>query len=89
MAKKVVVVDDELKPRQEVEGWVVRYVGTSNIRKITRADWERAGVDHVEIVWYRDPPGNAVPLRKFKMSAEDFDRCVMADPEFQLEELQH
>jgi hypothetical protein len=84
-----VVEEAPLQPRDEVEGWVVRYVGTSNLRKITRADWEKAGVDHGEIAWYRDAPGNAVPLRKFKMSAEDFDRCVLADPEFKLEELQH
>ena len=96
MVKRVVTVDDDdnvveperKQPLDDVEGWVVRYTGASNIRKITRADWLAVGIDHDEVVWRRDPPFNVVSLKRIHLSPDEFQRCIESDQEFVLEQVQ-
>jgi hypothetical protein len=67
---------------------VVRYVGTSHVRRISKADWERAGIEHDTLEWTRDAPGNDIPLDNVKLDEEAFSTYINGDPDFQVVEVE-
>jgi hypothetical protein len=71
---------------------VVRYVGESNVRSISTADWKQAGVDHdkvADVVWDR-ANGYAVPkadLTAF-LTEDQYNAYIMNDPQFKVERVE-
>ena len=78
---------EQPRPMEDTRGYVVRYVGISNVRKLMVSDWKDVGIDHEEVIWLRDPPLNDVPLSRFALTPEEFHRCILADRDFQLVKL--
>jgi hypothetical protein len=75
-------IDDSL------DGKVVRYIGTSNIREIKESEWRTAlGRDHATITWYRDPPLCDVPVSRLDLDQAEFARCILSDRDFRLIDL--
>lgn len=70
------------------EGMVVRYVGTSNLRAITAADWKKVlGREHPEVSWHRDAPLNQVAVSRFDLDEVEFARFILADQDLRLVDL--
>lgn len=63
----------------------VRYVGTSTIRRITAADWQKAGVKDMETVEWNRANGWSVPRDKISQDALPFiesdQSMVLFDPD--------
>jgi hypothetical protein len=62
---------------------VVRYIGTSNVRRISEAEWAEVGVMNETVEWLRDPPYNEQPLSRFSgLSEHQMDLYIRRDPDF-------
>lgn len=62
----------------------VKYNGTSHERIISKADWEKVGVEHESLKWNRDAPGNTIPLSEITLDDEAFAQYITADPDFEV-----
>lgn len=68
-----------------LEGMVVRYVGTSNLRSIKVKEWVVAiGREHPQVDWFRDSPRNDVAVSRFDLDQVEFARCILGDQDFRL-----
>ena len=66
---------------------VVRYVGTSNVRRISEAEWAEVGVTNETVEWLRDAPHNEQPLSRLSgLSDHQMDLYIRRDPDFQIVE---
>jgi hypothetical protein len=71
----------------DLAGVVVRWSGAGNFRRLTRANFAAVGVDHDDVEWWRDPPLNDVPVSQLNLDPAEFNRCIMADRDFQIVKL--
>ena len=72
----------------DLDGKVVRYIGTSNVREIRAHEWKAAlQRDHATVTWYRDAPLNDVPVSRFDLDQAEFVRCILSDADFRLIDL--
>jgi hypothetical protein len=77
----------EAKEAKEAKEGAVRYVGTSNVRRITEAEWAEVGVVNGTVEWLRDPPHNQQPLSRLSgLTDHQLDLYIRRDPDFEIVE---
>ncbi len=68
---------------------VVRYIGTSNVRRISKEDWNAVGIDNDTVEWLRDPPYNDQPLERFSgLTEHQIDLYINRDSDFMIVEVE-
>lgn len=70
----------ESQESKENRGFV-RYIGTSDVRRISREDFDGVGIEHDTLVWDK---GNQWTVKRVDISDEAYERAIAMDREFVL-----